>query len=197
MKCCLRAAVVKTQPSSVLWTQSKSGWLQNCWVLSRTQCSADLRVYAFAAPGVHPAPCQSLGDIFHHVQNFRKSPTIVLFLVLTGEVCPSVIPPLWTDHLSPTHVTRRRAQCSRDADGQGNCFQCTGGMGKQGDREWQKQHKTSKQELRKWRSDAGRQQNPSSAAPSGCAREPKVQLHGIPPRFPTGQGLGSKALNTQ
>ena len=46
------------------------------------QCSADLQVYAFAALGVHPAPCQSLRDIFHQAQNFRGTVTIVFFLVL-------------------------------------------------------------------------------------------------------------------
>lgn len=196
MKCHLLAAVAKTQSSSS-WTQRKSGWLQNCWVLSCRQCSADLQVYAFAALGIHPALCQSLRDTFHQAQNFRGSVIIVLFLVLIGESCPSAIPGLQTDLLSPTQVTRRRAKCSSDADGQGNCLQHAGGTGKQGDGEWQKWHKTSKLELRKWWSNAGRQQKPSSAAPSVCTREPEVQLHGNPLRFPMGRGLGSKASNTQ
>lgn len=135
---CLLAAAAETQSSSWLWTQSESGWLQNCWVLSCRRCSADLQVYTFTALGILPAPCQSLRDIFHQVQNFRESVTIVLFLALTGEVRPSAIPELRSDHLSPT-VAPRRAQCSSDAQGRGNCFQCTGGSGKQGDREQQKQ----------------------------------------------------------
>lgn len=135
MKCHLLAAVAKTQSSSSLWTKRKSGWLQNCWVLSCRQCSADLQVYAFAALGIHPVLCQSLRDTFHQAQNFRGSVIIMLFLVLIGELCPSAIPRLRTDLHSPTHVTQRRAKCSTDADGQGNCLQHAGGTGKRGDRE--------------------------------------------------------------
>lgn len=116
MKCCLLAAAAKPQSSSLLQTQRKSRQLQNCRVLSGRQCPSDIQVYTFAARGIHPALFHK--DIFHHTQNFRVSITTVLFLVLTGEVCPSVTPELWTNHLGPMHIIWRRAECSYHAEGQ-------------------------------------------------------------------------------